>query len=379
MNSQSSVDQGRQCGSDLANLWLDVVVVVDNSKGMTNDGLLSVAATITTIFANTQIGTNPSNPKTTRVGIVTYNKEAQVNADLNQYQSYGNFSDAIYQDLAMVSTIEQSFLSNGLQAAEQMLQTQSSGSSRDHYKKVVIVYASAYKGTGPLDPVPVANRLIEDGVFIITVAYDEGGNEGPLYKLAEIATSGMAFNTTGTASANLVPDIQKALLQANCYCPDDWEQYRDSFSNRYSFHYGQCLKLVTSPAMWTASKMSCRNRRTNSYLATEQSQQKHDFLLDYVKNQKGMGMPYQYNIGLSWSSTQNSWVWEQPAGMNPVSVNYTNWRAGYPTASSSASGVMNMQAGTQTYWQNIGLMSGSADYVCESYSCDTDNYCDGDD
>ena len=33
----------RQCDSDLENLWLDVVVVVDNSHGMTSQGLTQVA------------------------------------------------------------------------------------------------------------------------------------------------------------------------------------------------------------------------------------------------------------------------------------------------------------------------------------------------
>ncbi|PIC54138.1 hypothetical protein B9Z55_003518 [Caenorhabditis nigoni] len=124
--------------------------------------------------------------------------------------------------------------------------------------------------------------------------------------------------------------------------------------------------------------MSCNNRVANSYLATEQSQAKHDFILEYVKNQKGMDTPYKYNIGLSWSTTQNWWTWEQPAGKTPVSNGgYTNWRAGYPVASSSMSGVQNVQSGTQSYWQNILQSTGSSHYVCEAYSCDTDNYCDG--
>ncbi|PIC54150.1 hypothetical protein B9Z55_003523 [Caenorhabditis nigoni] len=374
---QTTTSVDRQCGQDLTNLWLDVVVVVDNSYGMTNDGLKEVAATITSVFGSTKIGTNPMNSKTTRVGVVTYNRNDTVNADLNQFQSYNDFVNGIYHDLNL-STSEQSFLSTGLQAAEHILQTQSSGSSRGHYKKVVIVYASAYQRTAALDPVPVANRLTEDGVFIITVAYDQGGDEGLLYQLSEIATHGMAFNNTGSGSIDLVSDIQNTLLQVNCFCPYGWEQYRISFSDRFSFHYGQCLKLVTIPATWDASKMSCNDRVKNSYLATEQSQAKHDFILDYVKNQKGMDSPYKYNIGLSWNSSQNSWVWEQPAGMSPVSNRgYTNWGAGWPKEESLMMGVQNVQSGDQTYWQNILQSMGSSHYVCEAYSCDTDNYCEG--
>ncbi|PIC54145.1 hypothetical protein B9Z55_003520 [Caenorhabditis nigoni] len=382
----ASVNLDRQCGQDLTNLWLDVVVVVDNSKGMTNDGLQYIAATIPTVFACTRIGTNYADPRTTRVGIVTYNTDATVNADLNHFQSYDDFSNAVYQDLSSVSTSEQSYLSTGLQAAEHMIRTQNMNTTRGHYKKVVIVYASAYEGTGELDPLPVANRLTENGVYIITVVYDQGGDEGLLYQLADIATPGMAFNNTGSVGIDFVSNIQQALLQANCFCPSGWEQYRTTFSDRFSFHYGQCLKVVTIPATWDDSRMNCKNRTTNSYLATEQSQEKHDFILEYVKNQKGMTMPYKYNIGLSWSTTQNWWTWEQPAGMAPVPNGppvydgaYTNWGYQNPVERSNMLGVQNMQSGTWSYWQNILQSTGSSPYVCEAYSCDTDNYCDADD
>ncbi|CAO4363146.1 unnamed protein product [Caenorhabditis nigoni] len=39
-NPQSYTD--RPCGDDLSNLWLDVIAVVDNSQGMTTNGLISV-------------------------------------------------------------------------------------------------------------------------------------------------------------------------------------------------------------------------------------------------------------------------------------------------------------------------------------------------
>ncbi|PIC54157.1 hypothetical protein B9Z55_003527 [Caenorhabditis nigoni] len=383
--TRAPINLDRQCGNDTTNIWLDVVVVVDNSYGMTNDGLQEVAAIITSVFRSTRIGINYTTPRTTRVGVVTYNDETTVNADLNRFQSYDDFANGISQDLGSVSTSEQSYLSIGLQAAEQLLNFQSFNTIRSYYKKVVIVYASTYQRTQDLDSVPVANRLTEDGVYIITVAYDRGGDEKMLYKLAEIATPGMAYNTTGSGSPALVHNIQQSLLQANCFCPDGWEQYRTSFSSRFSYHYGQCLKAFTIPATWNDSRMICRNQMTNSYLATETSKAKHDFILDYVKNQEGMDTLYKYNIGLSWSTIENWWIWEQPAGMAPVPNGppvyngaYTNWGAGWPIVGSPMIGVQNVQSGTQSCWQNILQSTGSSPYVCEVYSCDTDNYCDGD-
>ncbi|CAO4375340.1 unnamed protein product [Caenorhabditis nigoni] len=76
----------RVCGEDQTNLWLDIVCVVDNSTGMTNAGLTEVAASISSLFVDgQQLGIQPNNPRTTRVGIVTYNQGAQVAADLNNF------------------------------------------------------------------------------------------------------------------------------------------------------------------------------------------------------------------------------------------------------------------------------------------------------
>ncbi|UMM17757.1 hypothetical protein L5515_014149 [Caenorhabditis briggsae] len=44
----------RVCGEDQTNLWLDIVCVVDNSVGMTNAGLASVAASISSLFVDGQ-------------------------------------------------------------------------------------------------------------------------------------------------------------------------------------------------------------------------------------------------------------------------------------------------------------------------------------
>lgn len=78
----------RQCGRDMSRLWLDIAVVVDTSSGMSK-GLPSVsltrlfshfrdfqiAANIATLFTKPNIG---NGTVSTRVGLIGYNKEAQV-------------------------------------------------------------------------------------------------------------------------------------------------------------------------------------------------------------------------------------------------------------------------------------------------------------
>ncbi|CAO4363148.1 unnamed protein product [Caenorhabditis nigoni] len=247
---------------------------------------------------------------------------------------------------------------------------------KDHYKKVVIVYASEYKGYGELDPVKVADEMKGSGIYIVTVAYDQGGNGQLLKDLAGIATPGYSFSNTDD-SDNIIGEIQAALLQANCFCPTDWNQYRVQFSDKNSYHYGLCLQYVSLQANWLASKMACHTRWNNSYLASEFSQDKHDFILQLVKSDPEVKQPYKYNVGLSWLTSANNWVWEQPLGIDQVPLRvWSNWDMGYPKRVSPTSGVINLQSGSVTYWENMALMTGAANYVCETYSCDTDNYCD---
>ncbi|KAF1771439.1 hypothetical protein GCK72_003265 [Caenorhabditis remanei] len=357
--------------------YVYVVAVVDNSQGMNNGKLNEVASNILSVFmSGTRIGSDANEPRTTRLGLVTYNNVATQKADLNQYQSIGDAANGIFVALSTVVDTTDSYLATGLTLAEKMFNDQSANTTRGHYKRVVIVYASEYKGGGELDPLPVASRLKLSGVNIITVAYPQSGDDGLLKSLSQIASPGFSFVNDNGQGGNLVQKIQGSLLQSNCFCPNDWIQYRESYSDPTSSRYGVCIQAVTIPASWLAAKLSCSNKRTNSNLATEFSQAKHDFIFNLAQNTTGFSPPYQYHIGLNYVSS-GSWVWTQPTGRQQVPLQQPfMWLSGYPKPASTQSAVINHQSGQETGWQNIATMTGSFNYVCETYSCDTDNYCD---
>ncbi|EFO94293.1 hypothetical protein CRE_03438 [Caenorhabditis remanei] len=361
----------RQCGNDSANLWLDVVVVVDNSQGMTSNGLTDIASNIGSVFAQSRIGTtNYLDPRTTRVALVTYNSDSYTNADLNQFQSTGDLFNNVFSALATLSSTDQSYLETGLSTAEQLLKAGKNQFNRAHFKRVVIVYASAYEGEGERAPMPVADRLKGDGVKIITVAYDQRGDGALLDQLAKIASPRMNF----TNNRDLVPQVQGALYEANCFCPDDWVQYRQTFGDVTSQPYGTCIQPVGLTAVWQAAKLGCANRRQNTFLVNEYTPHKHNFVLKSASVTSGFSQPWKYHIGLNWRN--GNWTWDQPTGWpQPVLQQWYNWIQGYPVSSSSMSGCMNVQSGFGTGWKNIALYTESANYVCETASCDTDNYC----
>ncbi|EFP12194.1 hypothetical protein CRE_04228 [Caenorhabditis remanei] len=367
----------RPCGTDLSNLWLDVVAVVDNSQGMNNGKLNEVTSNILSVFmSGTRIGSDANEPRTTRLGLVTYNNVASQKADLNQYQSIADAANGIFVALSSTVGTSESYLATGLEMAERMFNEQSVNTTRAHYRKVVIVYASEYKGDGELDPLPVSNRLKLSNVDIITVAYQQSGDDGLFESLSQIASPGFSFINDNGQGGNLVQKIQGSLLQSNCFCPSDWIQYRNSYSDPASSRYGVCIQAITIPVSWFAAKLSCSNKRTNSNLATEFNQAKHDFIFNVAQNTTGFAPPYQYHIGLNYVSS-GSWVWTQPTGRQQVPLQQPfMWLPGYPKPASTQSAVMNMQSGQETGWQNIATMTGSYNYVCETYACDTDNYCD---
>ncbi|KAF1763885.1 hypothetical protein GCK72_003831 [Caenorhabditis remanei] len=364
----------RECGGDLANLWLDVVVVVDNSKGMTNEGITEVAANIATVFGNgTRIGNQYTDPRSTRVGLVTYNGVANVVADLNLLQSVDDLFNTVFSTLSSVSNSDDSLLAKGIGAAEAVLQNGRQSNVRGNYKRLVIVYASAYKGEGENDPIPVSDRLKSSGVVISTVAFDQDGDEALLAGLAQIASPNYAFTSK---DLNLVGEIQGTALQTNCFCPNLWTQYKANFDDENSYKYGVCIRAATISSSWTAAKFACQNLAQSGFLATEYDGQKHNFLFRIAQNNTAFSAPYIYHIGLSY--VNGGWNWQQPAGypLRPLS-GYTAWNPSYPKSFSSNTGVVEQQFSSDLTvgWQNINGYSVAEYYMCEVASCDTEKYC----
>ncbi|CAP33694.2 Protein CBG15368 [Caenorhabditis briggsae] len=363
----------RPCGQDLSNLWLDVVAVVDNSQGMTNDGLTAIAANIASVFSEgTKIGTNSNDPRTTRLGLVTYSSKATKNAYLDKFQSIDDLYDNIFTDLATVSQTDDSNLETGLEAAEEILEA-GKNEKRKFYKKLILIYASTFNRNG--EAISIANRLKSAGTKLVTVAYDQGGGDEQLADgLAQISSP--RFNFTNNNQA-LIGNIQMAMLEANCFCAPTWTQYRQYYSDSTSPPGGVCIQPVGLTAVWRAARISCANRFKNSYLADEFTQHKHDFIFDSIKNTRGFQVPYSYHIGLTLSN--GSWSWDRPNGWEqPVVQHWFGWDSGFPISTSSRTSGANFGNGSDAEWQNIGAMNIGLNYVCETATCDTDNYCSTD-
>uniref|UniRef100_A0A1I7UTF9 C-type LECtin n=1 Tax=Caenorhabditis tropicalis TaxID=1561998 RepID=A0A1I7UTF9_9PELO len=352
----------RPCGSDLTNLWLDVVLLVDNSAGMNQGTLNQIAATISSTFALVRIGTKPDDPKTTRVGLVTYNSIGTIVAGLDTWNSTQELMDTVYTTLSSKSTSSYSNINDGLRIAHKVF-SQGIKPSRKNYRRIILVYTSFSNNIS----FQISNDIKDAGIYIATTGFPDFDDPFFLRNLAQIASPHFNFSST---DMNVIGEMQSALLETNCFCPFGWTQYITS-----STRFGVCILSTPFSTTWSGAQHDCRNSVDNGYLLNEYTQEKHDFAFQLVKNTTSpVYTPYHYHIGLF--ATNGVWNWDQPMGRSlEFSQNYMAWGNGLPTPSSSASAVWNSQKGNGVAWYNIGAYVGGGGYVCETITCDTDNFC----
>ncbi|CAO4363291.1 unnamed protein product [Caenorhabditis nigoni] len=126
---------------------------------------------------------------------------------------------------------------------------------------------------------------------------------------------------------------------------------------------------------WGAAQTSCQHRWNNSYLASEFTPEKHQFIYEIVKTTSIISKPYAYHIGLY--RFNGAWYWDQPTGLISVR-DYENWGDGYPNQLDQTWAGMNFETSENLMkWKNVDSMNVESSYICETAACDTDNYCDG--
>uniref|UniRef100_A0A1I7TCK1 VWFA domain-containing protein n=1 Tax=Caenorhabditis tropicalis TaxID=1561998 RepID=A0A1I7TCK1_9PELO len=358
------------CTGNIKNLWLDVVVVVDKSQLMTNAQLWQVRNVISQVFgAVSTIGPTkyPADPRSTCVGIVTYDSNATTNAQYDEFTSFGDLYNCIQTSLVAVDSTNTSFLSSGLLAAEKALKEGRSRTFRYNFKKVIIAFAADYQGAGTAnDVIPVANRIKDNNALIFTVACTT--DPTVIEKLSSIASPGYSFVDEMNTS-KLVKQLTNALIAANCFCPEDWTQLREDYHNQTSTLYAVCVsgfKATGGSYGYQHAIDWCEYQIQDGYLANEFSQSKHDFLQALMNDTYSYSNSYY--IGLRYLN--NQWVWEQPGKQPRLPVDpflsgkeksvdfqlnldgYSNWAPGYPQANSTG------QVIAEQPWTN-----GSSTYV----------------
>ncbi|KAH7714015.1 Protein CLEC-62 b [Aphelenchoides avenae] len=214
---------------------------------------------------------------------------------------------------------------------------------------------------------------------VAMVRNDESPDE--VESIGALASDGYAFHTDADKAADastLVADIQSAFCRANCFCPNGWFQFADSFSKPKT-RFAECVRFSSSPANWYGAKASCAMQAGGqAFMASELSKLKHDFHADYVRSIKVTVV--HYLIGMTYESDVGQYQWDQTySNGTHYSVrpnDYQPWFKDEGTDNLRAA-VQVGSRGSDTYWFKVEKTSNNNQYMCQVDACDTDHYCDG--
>ncbi|CAJ0604747.1 unnamed protein product [Cylicocyclus nassatus] len=331
----------RECQCTPSKLWLDVVVLFDNSLSMEEYELGLMLAETSTILDPATISRGEGHH--CRVGTITYGGDAKIRI----------------WEIGMANDSTKS-LTAGLLAADQVFREGRVNGLRKNVKEVIIVYATDFNGRHLEGAKELAHQLKKSGKNIIIVAFEQGGSGAS--ELMQIASEGFYFTNR---IPNLAGEIQHALCDVNCFCYEIWVQYKLDDIN-----YGSCLRIGGFKLDWENAHDACKHlSRGRGHLATAFDIGKHNFTAMLIRNDPRIGAPYKCHIG-----------------SDPEKICLKNtalplmWNQGFPDLRGNAKCVLltaQTSAELELGWQNEVCNSWSArhHYVCQMDACDTDNYC----
>ncbi|KAF1765179.1 hypothetical protein GCK72_005131 [Caenorhabditis remanei] len=359
--SQSVSD--RQCGNDTNFIWLDIVLVIDNSPTMISD---NVYESISSIFGpNSQIGTGYTDPRSSRVAIVTYNNYATTVADFRTIKSLKQLKTQLTALDQAGNSGNQSYLDQGLISAQSIL---TKFDDRENYKKVVLIFTSSFDFIDSR-PDRLAETMKSNGVTVITV--NTGKDKTVEKQLEGVASAGFAFkmstNTTETLQNALTTSMSIVQLFSiissdNCHCLDywTWTQYK---------HFGVCMLNPGVKGTHQAAHKYCRGLGIPGNLATEFNEEKRKFNYKFLNNNIDGTTVSSYYNGLT--SENGTWYWDQPKGKPMIPLDPSS---GSISTTSGCVADIKYSDGSIS-WTPISC-SNSFNFLCEAVACDTDNYCD---
>ncbi|TKR78243.1 hypothetical protein L596_019082 [Steinernema carpocapsae] len=273
----------------IENLWIQIVILIDQSKAMGTVELKEVVASLKTTFKKVNIGQKPQN---TQVALLTYKRNVTVVGKLDKYNSRNDFFDDL--NTLKNTSDNQVNLLEALKEAQRILQLY----GRKNTRSAVLVIASEYD-VGNHDAHKLAYELKESSISIIAVAQASvsGGNVHAIM-LKDIASPGMFFD-----SLQHLDILRNALCYVNCFCPTNTETYKSPFNVSASLAYGECLRYSKSSVDRENAELFCREN--GGHLVHVKSISKHEKLASYVAERDA-----EFQIGWKREGVSQAWKWD---------------------------------------------------------------------
>uniref|UniRef100_A0A0K0EY13 VWFA domain-containing protein n=1 Tax=Strongyloides venezuelensis TaxID=75913 RepID=A0A0K0EY13_STRVS len=347
------------CSKNIQNLWVDMVFVVDSSKGVDKQGLLGIGGAIAG-FVNTGFTIGRNSGRYSRAGIVSMGTTGTILADLNKYTNSSSLIDSILS--LPYHGDEKPNIYDGLKKADQLM---SSATENPNRKQVVYLFSSETniecdEGVKPSldeDPCRLAAAMKEKGILIVTFAlkYDSNNNVNLL-----TAIGSECFNFFNDQT--IIEDMINGALYANCFCPQPMIQFKN---DRKCLKTAECIYVHEVPSTWSTAQMICPLDGTNSTLVNDFSIEKNKFLVEQLNSYN----TYPYSIGLHDIDSNGNFKWDSNSDLGL----YTNWDVNEPNYKNGNCVQINSKG--KWFMTHCNDYNNAANYICEETACDPDNFC----
>uniref|UniRef100_A0A914VG73 Uncharacterized protein n=1 Tax=Plectus sambesii TaxID=2011161 RepID=A0A914VG73_9BILA len=387
--------QQAACPTAWPKLWLDVVLLIENSGSQTKSNFDAMMSQIQEIWQPGQGGpTVGQGQKQTRVAVVTFDTGTKVVANLNQFNSNADLINALKAvRQTSAHTVDGS---DALQAAGALLAAGANG-NRPYAPNVVIIYTANWAGS---DPCQIAESILQNGV-VMTVLF-QNPDAVTLVVPQCVYTPGEIYNGT---TVNLNVNTLTSLSYANCFCVgqgnpggsqrvlsqkssrDDqvWYQFWLPQSDKKYYlrdKWGECVRVPTTAS--SNHDLAASVCHTDGYtVPNEFSYAKHQFLL-YIAQRSGLTSQW---IGLQYDPTARQWYWDNQkghvAGQVPMnSGDFTYWNPNQPDLTNNQYCARETPAtgGASGYrWSTVPCtgfqLQYHSQYMCQQAACDAFNFC----
>uniref|UniRef100_A0A0N5C974 VWFA domain-containing protein n=1 Tax=Strongyloides papillosus TaxID=174720 RepID=A0A0N5C974_STREA len=347
------------CSKNIQNLWVDMVFVVDSSKGVDKQGLLGIGGAIAG-FVSTGFTIGRNSGRYSRAGIVSMGTSGIILADLHKYQNSPDFIDAILS--IPYNADEEPNIYDGLKKADQLLSRATGNPNR---QQVVYLFSSKtnIKCDEPLkpsldeDPCRLAAAMKEKGILIVTFALKYDGNRN-VSLLSAIGSECFNFYN----DEKIIEGMINGALYANCFCPQPLIQFKN---DKECLKTAECIYVHEVPSTWSTAQMICPLDGTNSTLVNDFSIEKNEFLVEQLNSYN----TYPYSIGLHDTDSNGNFKWDSN---NDLGL-YTNWDVNEPNYKNGNCVQINSKG--KWFMTDCNDYNNAANYICEEPACDPDNFC----
>uniref|UniRef100_A0A914C269 C-type lectin domain-containing protein n=1 Tax=Acrobeloides nanus TaxID=290746 RepID=A0A914C269_9BILA len=238
---------------------------------MGGSNLRQLTLSLSSEFSTYNIGQNGN--FTSRVALVTYNSNASVIANLTAYNSEKELQSSLLGLKSNASdTVSNLYSAMNLALNLLNLVKPLQGPGRP---SVVVIFAASSNGPSLNDVPTIAQDITKVPATIVTVNYNQADNT-----LNQLFGSITQPYLNLINNAQLYKNIEWALLQTNCFCPD-WQPYQLTYfdtQNNRPVKYAECLQgwMLGGGDPDTTAPELCSDPEQELVAIT--SQQKADFI-----------------------------------------------------------------------------------------------------